>query len=165
MEEWDPIVQEVCFYIAIVFVLLYYLSPAVMLYLFRATNLLKWKELPIAQTFGAIFNCLYWIITGSQSTGVDKADTIIYNGIGLGLSILSAIMIWYAGGGIKNRFFILFMGFNVTFQIGWEISKVDRGKESDGKDGLISSIIASIFNVLMYLFCMQNFVSLSCNYY
>lgn len=156
---WDELGQKIIFYIAVIFVLLYYLSPGVMLYSYYTTNMIKWEELPIAQTFGIIFNCLYWVIVGSQSPADNKLDTKLWNGIGLGLGVIFAILIWFAGGKIENRFFFLFMGFNITFQIGWKISKVYNPKESQGKEGLVSAIIASIFNVGMYIFTMQNIVS------
>lgn len=146
------------FYISVVSVIIYFLSPSISFYKFYKLENKneEWKYLPGIQVFSMMINCMFWIVTGLGNEKEDKRKEMwVVNLIGLIISLSFVFMYWISAftGKFKEYFIYLFNICNIVFQIGWGIYYLSPNNENNFK---ASGICAMIFNVLMYMSLYQN---------
>lgn len=145
------------FYISVVCVIIYFLSPSISFYKFNklADKNEEWKYLPGIQVFSMMINCMFWMVTALGNKNDEDPKMWIINLVGLIISLVFVFMYWISAftGKFKEYFIYLFNICNIIFQIGWGIYYI-RGENPD--EFGVSKVCAVIFNVFMYLSLYQN---------
>ena len=135
---------------------LYFLSGIVLITK-HSKKQLEIKFLPLCQVISILLNCLFWIAstftyTESQKEEIksnkEELEALIINAIGLVVGGILLFLCWAKSYSEQSDWFIGILNICNIFLI----IAVYVGKHSP----LITKIIASIFNVLMYLSLLQN---------
>ena len=129
---------------------LYFLSGIVLITK-HSKKQLEIKFLPLCQVISILLNCLFWIastFTFTESQKEEELEALIINAIGLVVSGILLFLCWAKSYSEQSDWFIGILNICNIFLI----IAVSVGKHSL----LITQIIASIFNVLMYLSLLQN---------
>lgn len=125
---------------------LYFLSGIVLITK-HSKKQLELKFLPLCQIISILLNCLFWIAS-TESKKEEKLATLIINAIGLVIGGILLFLCWAKSYSEQSDWFIGILNICNIFLI----IAVSVGKQFL----LITQIIASIFNVLMYLSLLQN---------
>lgn len=162
--EDDPsgekkISNTILFYLSDIAVSLFFLSPIVSFIKFRKKIIYKINYLPGIQVFSIFFNCLFWIFRGLGLKGdnVYFKETIIFNIIGLVISIAWILLYWIYLEKFKDNFIFIFTICNVIFQISIAVLFVGGSFSKKNDYGQsITYVVADFYNVVMYGSLFQN---------
>ena len=115
---------------------------------------LKLKFLPLCQVISILLNCLFWVASSlPKSLSNIEFETLIINVFGLVVGGILLFLCWAKSYSEQSDWFIGILNICNIFLI---IALVIHSFVKEEKESEIEHIIASIFNVLMYLSLLQN---------